>query len=304
VLGASAFALGNVLYDSLLLAVAPAPLWDRLSAAGYALGYVGGALALLFALALWQKGHTPLAFALVGGWWACFSLPLFLWVPEPPPAPQPAWGRWLWVQFGQLREDPQALRFLLAFWLYNDGIGTVIKMAGAYGSELSIPLPHLVGALLLAQLVGVPGTLLWGAWAERAGSKLPILAALGVYVGVLLWSTGIRQPWEFWLLAGLVGLVQGGTQALSRSFFARFVPAGGEASYFAFFDVSGRIAGLMGPALFALATQVSGRVEAGVFLTVGFFLGGGGLLLRVKEPKMKSSPLSLDRQKSSTPPFV
>lgn len=282
VLGASAFALGNVLYDALLLSVAPPGEWDRWSARGYAAGYLGGALALVGSLLFWQRGAQPWAFAWVGGWWLVFSLPLFFWVPEPAGSSESrARVSFLWAK---VRKNQRAVAFLLAYWLYNDGIGTVIKMAGAYGSTLGIPLTHLAGALLLAQAVGVPGTLLLARLAGRVGQKKAILAALAVYLLVALWALGLEEAWEFWVLAGLVGLVQGGAQALSRSLYARFVPPGAEASYFAFYDVSGRMAGLAGPALFAVATQLGGTAAAGVAVTALFFLAGGALLWRVEGP--------------------
>ncbi|MGQ9495970.1 MAG: MFS transporter [Thermoanaerobaculaceae bacterium] len=292
--GASAFALGNVLYDALLLVVASPGEWDRISSAGYAAGYLGGALALVGSVWLWQVGAYTFAFALVGGWWLLFSLPLLLLVPEP----RTAVGLSGWVslrdRFRELKGNRWALRFLGAYWLYNDGISTVIKMAGSYGSHLGIPLGHLVGALLFAQAVGVPSTLLFGRLASRWGAKRLILLALMIYTGVTLWATGIRQVWEFWLLAGLVGSVQGGAQALSRSFFARFVPPGGAAAYFGFFDVSGRLAGLLGPALFALATGITGAPAFGVAVTTCFFLVGGVLLATVPEDcRSEASPQTL-----------
>lgn len=283
VLGASAFALGNVLYDALLLVVAPPEEWDRVSSTGYAAGYLGGALALVGSVWLWQAGAHTFAFTLVGGWWLLFSLPLLLLVPEPRAAVGLAGWASLRDRFRELKGNRWAFRFLGSYWLYNDGISTVIKMAGSYGSHLGIPLGQLVGALLLAQAVGVPSTLLFGELASRWGAKRLILVALVIYTGVTLWATGIRQAWEFWLLAGLVGSVQGGAQALSRSFFARYVPTGGAAAYFGFFDVSGRLAGLLGPALFALATGITGAPAFGVGLTTCFFVAGGVLLATVPE---------------------
>lgn len=284
VLGATAFVLGNVAYDALLLGVAGGEELDRVSAWGYSLGYIGGAAALILALALWRAGHTFLAFALVGAWWALFSLPLLVFVPEPPRGKPRPW-QVLRESIAELKRNRNAFRFLLAFWLYNDGIGTVIKMAGAYGGELGIPLGHLVGALLLAQLVGVPATLAFGWAAQRFGCKRPILWTLAVYVGVALWGARLSQAWEFWVLALAVGLVQGGAQALSRSLFARFVPAGAEAAFFSFFDVSARLAGIAGPATFSLITQLFGSPRAGVLATAAFFLAGAWLLAGVREPK-------------------
>lgn len=283
VLGATAFVLSNVAYDSLLLGVARAEELDRVSAWGYSLGYIGGAVALVLALALWRGGKTFWAFASVGVWWVLFSLPVLAFVPEPPPGnPRPLLV--LRESFGKLKRNRNAFRFLLAFWLYNDGIGTVIKMAGAYGGELGIPLGHLVGALLLAQLVGVPATLAFGWAAGRFGCKKLILLALAVYMAVALWGVRLSQAWEFWVLALAVGLVQGGAQALSRSLFARFVPAGAEAAFFSFLDVSARLAGIAGPAAFSLATQLAGSPRVGVLATTAFFLAGAWLLVGVREP--------------------
>ena len=283
VLGATAFVLGNVAYDSLLVGIALRDELDQVSAWGYSLGYIGGALALILALSLWRGGHTFWAFAAVGVWWAVFSLPLFALVPEPPAGKPRPW-QVLRESFARLKQNPNAFRFLLAYWLYNDGIGTVIKMAGAYGGELGIPLAHLVGALLVAQLVGVPATLAFGWGARRVGCKKLILAALLVYLAVGLWGARLAHAWEFWVLAVAVGLVQGGAQALSRSLFARFVPAGAEAVFFSFFDVSARLAGIAGPAVFSVATQLANSPRAGVLATTAFFLAGGWLLLRVAEP--------------------
>lgn len=291
VLGATAFVLGNVAYDSLLVGVAPPGQLDRVSAWGYSLGYIGGAVALVLSLGLWRGGHTFWAFASVGVWWAVFSLPLLLLVPEPPRGKPRPW-QVLRESFRILKHNPNAFRFLLAFWLYNDGIGTVIKMAGAYGGELGIPLGHLVGALLLTQLVGVPATLAFGWAAQKFGCKKPILLALAVYVGVAFWGASVTQAWEFWVLAVAVGMVQGGAQALSRSLFARFVPAGAEAAFFSFFDLSARLAGVAGPATFSLTTQLAGSPRAGVLATTVFFLGGAWLLTGVREPGDHTGPVS------------
>ncbi|MCS7182261.1 MAG: MFS transporter [Thermoanaerobaculum sp.] len=290
VLAATAFSLANVVYDALLPGVAAPHELHRVSSWAYSLGYLGGGIALVLALLLYRLGWVWGSFALVGAWWACFSWPVLRGVSEPPPNPRGAVWRTLAESWKAIRLHPQAFRFLVAYWLYNDGIGTVIKMAGAYAGDLGIPLVHVVGALLLAQWVGVPATLAFAGAARRWGAKPLILFALGVYLGVGFWGLRLSQPWEFWALAGIVGLVQGGAQALSRSFFARFVPLGSEATFFAFFDVSARLAGVLGPAFFALATQAYATSRAGVAVTAVFFLAGGVLLATVKEPRFAVDP--------------
>jgi len=152
-------------------------------------------------------------------------------------------------------------------------------MAGAYGAEIGIPLGHMLGALLVAQLVGVPATLAFARLARQVGPKAGIEIALAGCVAIAAVGIFMARPWHFWLLAGLVGLVQGGAQALSRSLYARLLPPGREAEYFSFFDVSGRMAGVAGPALFALFTSFGGSGRLGVGSVPIFFIAGA-LLLR------------------------
>ncbi len=286
VVAATGFAGANLFYDALLPSLAPPASWDALSARGYAYGYAGGAvmLVVVIALASWLgEGGLRAGFVLTAGWWAAFTVPLLSRVPEPP------WGgvqrplARLGETWRSARQHRVLWRFLLAYWLYNDAIGTVIKMAGAYGAELGIPLQHLVGALLLAQLVGVPATVAFGRLGQRLGPRRAILLALGGYVVVSLWALVLGEVWHFWALAALVGVVQGGAQALSRSLYARLLPAGREAEFFSFFDVSGRVAGIVGPALFAVATAVAGSGRTGVTLVLALFLAGGWVLTTVRE---------------------
>jgi len=286
VVAASAFAGANIFYDALLPAVGPRESWDELSARGYSYGYLGGGIALAIAAGavLWagERG-LPWAFVVAGVWWAVFTVPVVTKVQEPAPEHR---GR-VWAQlaatFREARGRPVLWRFLLAYWLYNDGIGTIIKMAAAYGAELGIPMPHMLGALLVTQLVGVPATLAFGAAGRRWGPRRGIALALGGYVGITLLGFGMRAAWHFWVLAGLVGLVQGGAQALSRSLYARLVPRGREAELFSFYDLSGRFAGVVGPALFALAAMLTGSARSGVLVVLVTFVGGLWLLHTVPD---------------------
>ena len=287
VVAATGFATANVFYDALLPGLGPPARWDAISARGYAYGYAGGGLALAGAAALAMvggKAAIPWAFLLAAVWWLLFTLPVLRGVREP--AAVGAGGA-----FARLRETarharahPVLWRFLLAYWVYNDGIGTVIKMAGAYGAELGIPLGHMLGALLLTQAVGVPATLAFGRLGARLGAKRGIQAALAGYVAIALLGVFMRGAWPFWLLAGLGGVVPGGAQALSRALYARLLPAGREAEFFSFFDVSGRMAGIAGPALFAVLTTWFGSGRAGVAAVLGFFVLGLWLLSGVDVP--------------------
>ncbi|MFH1177801.1 MAG: MFS transporter [Acidobacteriota bacterium] len=282
VIAATGFMTANLFYDSLLPAVGPVERWDAISARGYAYGHAGGGLVLAIAAALVLArgpGMVRWVLVLVAVWWAVFTVPVVRRVAEPAAAPGERALARLRRTLAEARSRPALWRFLLAYWIYNDGIGTVIKMAGAYGAELGIPLAHMLGALLLAQLVGIPATLAFARLARRVGTKAGIEIALAGYVAIAAVGIFMARPWHFWMLAGLVGLVQGGAQALSRSLYARLLPAGREAEYFSFFDVSGRMAGVAGPALFALLTSLSGSGRLGVGSVLIFFIAGA-LLLR------------------------
>lgn len=286
VVAASGFAGANIFYDALLPAVGSREQWDELSATGYSYGYLGGGIALAVAAALVARmgdRGLPLAFVVAGVWWAVFTLPVLRRVREPAPEHRGKVWAQLFATFREARSRPVLWRFLLAYWLYNDGIGTIIKMAAAYGADLGIPMSHLLGALLATQLVGVPATLAFGAIGRRWGPRRGIVVALGGYVAITLLGFAMSQAWHFWVLAGLVGLVQGGAQALSRSLFARLVPPGREAELFSFYDLSGRFAGVIGPALFALATMLTGSARNGVLVVLVTFMGGLWLLRTVPD---------------------
>jgi UMF1 family MFS transporter len=312
-LGAGLFVLGNVglngsfvFYDSLLPHVAREDELDRVSTAGYALGYLGGGLLLALNLAWIQRpawfglpsgpGLSPaaatlparLAFVSVAAWWLVFSLPLFLRVKEPAAPPGPAGvsaarltARRLLQTFRALREHRQALLMLLAFLIYNDGIGTIIRMATAYGTEIGIGQGELIAAVLLVQFVGVPFAFLFGGLASRLGAKRAILLGLLVYAGISVIGYFMRTAAHFFALALLVGAVQGGTQALSRSLFASLVPRQRSGEFFGFFSVTEKVAGILGPALFAVAIGLAGSSRAAVLSVIAFFVVGALLLLRV-----------------------
>lgn len=292
------FSGGLVFYDALLPHIAAERDMDRVSAAGYALGYLGGGILLLVNL-LWIRhpewiglpdaaSATRFSFVTVGVWWLIFALPLFIRVAEPPRgrnatettrshAVQAAFSR-LGDTLHHARQHPTLLRFLLAYWLYSDGIGTVIKMATIYGAEIGISEGDLVGALLLVQAIGLPCTFAFGALGARIGAKAGIQICLGIYALVCVLGYYMHSAWQFWILASLVGLVQGGSQALSRSLFSRMIPRDRSSEYFGFYSVSEKFAGILGPLVFALVGQWAGSSRMGILALVGFFLGGMFLL--------------------------
>jgi UMF1 family MFS transporter len=294
-----------VFYDSLLPHIARPHEIDRVSTAGYAIGYLGGGLLLALQLA-WitypesfglpaadaadpraRTLPTRLAFVSVAVWWAAFTLPLLRRVAEPPAVGGAASLGAAVVEAGaRLRRTAHALRahrsallLLLAFLVYNDGVQTIVKMASIYGTEIGIGRSALIAAILLVQFVGIPCTLAFGALAARFGAKRTLYVTLAFYAGIAVFAYFMRTAAHFFVLAIAVGLVQGGCQALSRSLFASLVPRHRSSEFFGFFAVAEKFAGILGPALFATAIQLTGSSRTAIVSVVVFFVAGA-LLLR------------------------
>jgi UMF1 family MFS transporter len=294
-----------VCYEALLPHVAGPGEMDRVSTAGYALGYVGGGL-LLLANLLWIQqpawfglptdSTVParLAFVSVAVWWLAFSIPLLRTVPEPPrllESDERAGRSPLVAPFSRLKETFQALRqykqaalLLLAFLVYNDGIQTIIKMATAYGTEIGIERGTLIAAILLVQFVGIPFAFAFGALAQRIGAKTAVLLGLAAYAGISILGYQMRTGRDFLVLALLVGTVQGGTQALSRSLFASMIPLHKSGEFFGFWSVVEKFAGILGPVVFAVSIQLAGSSRNAILSVIAFFVVGGALLLFVDVP--------------------
>jgi UMF1 family MFS transporter len=182
-----------------------------------------------------------------------------------------------------IRRYRELATFIAAFWLYNDGIGTIIKMATIYGTEIGIGQTDLIGALLLTQFIGIPFSLLFGKLAKRTGTKRSIYIALAVYTVISILGYFMTEAWHFWVLAAMVGLVQGGSQALSRSLFGVMVPKAKTAEFYGFYDISSKFAGIVGPAVFALVGQITGSSRLSILSLVVFFVVGMLILTRVNE---------------------
>jgi UMF1 family MFS transporter len=298
-----------VFYEALLPHIAGPGEIDRVSTAGYAIGYLGGGVLLALNLAWIQlpglfglpsgpglddsEATLParLAFLSVAAWWGLFSVPLFRKVPEPPARIEPderagespvraALVR-LGETFRELRSFRQAFLMLLAFLIYNDGIQTIIKMATAYGTEIGIGQSALIGAILLVQFVGIPCTFLFGAVAGRIGPKRAIFLGLLAYTVISILGYFMTTATHFFVLAGLVGVVQGGTQALSRSVFASMIPQHKSGEFFGFFSIFEKFAGIFGPLIFAGTIAVTGSSRNAILSVIGFFAVGAALLALV-----------------------
>lgn len=296
-------------YEALLPHIANEKEIDRVSTAGYALGYVGGGLLLALNL-LWIQqpalfglpsgdGLTPeeaslparLAFVSVGVWWLLFSLPLFKRVPEPARIieadEQPGLSamRVAFTRLGEtlreLRGYKQAFLMMLAFTIYNDGIQTIIKMASVYGTEIGIGQSDLITAILLVQFIGIPCAFAFGALAGRIGAKRSVFIGLAVYTGICIFAYTMTSAREFYILAVLVGLVQGGTQALSRSLFATLIPKHKSGEFFGFFSVFEKFGGILGPLVFAVVINRFQSSQLAILSVIVFFVVGGLILTTV-----------------------
>jgi UMF1 family MFS transporter len=295
-----------VFYEALLPHIARPHEIDRVSTAGYAVGYIGGGILLALNLAWIQKPawfglpsgpgldeHAAtlparLAFLSVAAWWLLFSIPLFRRVPEPPArlesderageSPVRAAFVRLGETFRELRGYRQAFLMLLAFLIYNDGIQTIIKMATAYGTELGIGQSALIGAILLVQFVGIPCSFLFGMLAGRIGAKRALFLGLLIYTVISVLGFYMKTAAHFYMLAGLVGMVQGGTQALSRSLFASMIPHHKSGEFFGFFSVFEKFAGIFGPLIFAGTIAATGSSRNAILSVIAFFAVGAAIL--------------------------
>jgi MFS transporter, UMF1 family len=232
-----------------------------------------------------------ISFVTVAVWWAVFTVPLLRNVPEPPASgekragvnPVAAGFQRLSRTFHEIRHYRELFIFLIAFWVYNDGIGTIINMATIYGAEIGIDSTALIGALLLTQLVGVPFAFGFGWLAKRLGTKRSIYLGLSVYALISIAAYFMTTAIHFWMLAFMVGTVQGGSQALSRSLFGAMSPKTKTAEFFGFYGMSSRFAGIFGPFLFAFVGQMTGSSRLSIVALVIFFIVGALLLSRVNE---------------------
>jgi MFS transporter, UMF1 family len=322
-LGISLFMLANmglmgsfVMYESLLPHIAANDEMDRVSTAGYSLGYLGGGILLALNLA-WilapgafglpagddlapAQATLPvrLAFLSVSVWWLAFSIPLFRHVAEPRVSPAAARHagahpvvaalRRLRETFRELRGYRDAFLMLFAFFIYSDAIGAIIRMATGYGATLGIDRDAMIAAILLTQLVGFPCAIAFGVAATRFGTRPLIYLGIAVYAVISVLGFLMTNATHFLILAGLVGTVQGGTQALSRSLFATLVPRHRSGEFFGFFGVIERFSGLMGITVMWIAGLLTGSPRYGILALILFFIAGGVLLHRVDIPGGRS----------------
>lgn len=282
---------GNIFYDALIVSVAPRSRYDAVSALGFGLGYLGGGL--LFSLCVLMSlypdffgfKHTTqavrLSFLMVAIWWALFSVPIFVTVTGPVSTRRHRAGivmgglHQLRNTFRHIRQLRTVGLFLLAYWLYIDGVDTIVRMAIDYGRALGFGREELIVALLITQFVGFPAAIIFGHLGEWLGTKAGIFIALGVYIIATLWGSLMAAPWEFYGLAVTIGLVQGGIQSLSRAYYARLIPVDKTAEFFGFYNMLGKFAAVLGPIMVGWVGILSGNPRIGILSILVLFILGG-----------------------------
>lgn len=295
------FAGANIFYDGLIVDVSPPGRFDFISAFGYALGYLGGGLLFLINVLMYLKPElfglkdsttaVLASFLTVSAWWALFSIPLFKNVRETqgerPAKDAVRKGLKVFAHTLQnLKHLKPLLLFLLAYLFYIDGINTIMKMAVDYGLAIGLESSHLITAILIVQFVSFPAAILFGLLGQKIGPKKGIYIGLLVYVFVTIEGYFMRTATEFYLVAAMIGLVQGGVQSLSRSYYARMIPKGQSAEFFGFYNMLGKFSAIVGPLLVGSVSLWTGNARLSILVVLIFFVVGGALLAFTKEQEL------------------
>ncbi len=288
----------NIFYDSLLPSVAPKEKVNYVSSLGFALGYIGGGLLFLVNVLMYLNPHwfgiadaseaIKLSFLSVAVWWGVFTIPLMLFVPEPTISDSISLSKAVVEGYLQMIATLKHIRklkvigtFLIAYWLYIDGVDTIIRMAVKIGSSLGFEAGDLITALLMVQFIAFPAALVYNWFASKIGTKKAVMIAIGGYAIVTLLAYFMTNKNHFFLLAALIGIFQGGIQALSRSLYTRLVPKGKEGEFFGFYNMLGKFAAVIGPVLIGWVSLATGNVRNGILSILILFIGGAYLLNKV-----------------------
>lgn len=294
ILGTLGFSGSCIYYDSFLLDVTDVSRMDRVSSVGYGLGYIGGStIPLVVSLALIQFGDkigiptmlaTKISFVLTAVWWFVFSIPMLRNVrqkhaiePEKDMFAQTL--RNMRATLSMIIRNKAVFFFLIAYFFYIDGVGTIIHMATVFGSSCGLDSMDLMVVLLVVQIVAFPFAILYGRLAGKFGPRKMILFGIATYIVVCMLGYNLQEMKDFLMLAVLVGTAQGGIQALSRSFYGKLVPADQASEYFGFFDVFGKFSAVIGPALFGLVAQITGVTNYGALAVMAMFIVGGAVFV-------------------------
>lgn len=300
ILATVGFSGSLIFYDSLLPAVASEKKVDFVSSLGYGMGYIGGGTLFLVNVLMYlnpswfgfvdEVAAIKAAFVSVGIWWAVFTIPLIVFVKEPRYAHAKRSKkairdglRQFAITFKAIRDLKVVGIFLLAYWFYIDGVDTIIRMAVDYGTAIGFPASSLIVALLITQFVAFPSAIAYNLLGKRIGVKRALLVAIVAYCFIAILGFFMSEIWHFYALACIIGLFQGGIQALSRSYYTRLIPTEFSAEFFGFYNMLGKFAAIIGPVLIGVVTLVSGSNRLGILSIIVLFITGGILLLKVNE---------------------
>ncbi|MEC0404584.1 MFS transporter [Bacillus velezensis] len=286
------FAGSNVFYDAFLVDVAAKERMNMVSARGFGLGYIGSTIPFLLSIAVILSAQAEviplsaqaagrIAFLITAAWWGLFSIPLLLRVRQRYYIEREP--RLVLSSFIRLAGTLALFLFLLAYFFYIDGVGTIITMSTSYGADLGISAANLLIVLFVTQVVAAPFSILYGRLAERFKGKTMLYAGIGVYMIVCTYAYFMDSAFDFWVLAMLVATSQGGIQALSRSYFAKLVPKQNANEFFGFYNIFGKFASIIGPLLIAVTAQLTGNSSAAVFSLILLFVIGIAILAFVPE---------------------
>lgn len=297
VLTSVGFAGANIFYDAFLVDVTTENRMNRISANGYALGYIGSCIPFIIAIAIIIMAQqdiislsvtiaSQLGFAITGLWWGLFTIPMLkhvnqVYYVERVPNPVSMSFKRLFETMKNIKAYRAVFLFLIAYFFYIDGVHTIIKMATAYGSDLGIDSTTLLIVLFVTQVVAAPAAFLFGKLGEKYTEKSMIFVGIIIYSIICIYAYFMKTALDFWILAMVVGCVQGGVQALSRSYYAKLIPKESSNEFFGFYNVFGKFAAIAGPLLVGVTAQVTGNTNSGVFSLVILFIIGGALLMRV-----------------------
>ena len=298
------FSGGNIFYDSLIVSVSKSDQRNKVSSLGFSMGYLGGGLlfvvnVLMYLNPAWfglssEIEAILLSFLSVAIWWTIFSLPLFINVEEESNNKiSRGFFRTITEAFNEVASTLREVKkhkkialFLLAYWLYIDGVDTIIRMATAYGSDIGLSTSSMIIALLITQFIGFPSTLVFGVYADKSGFKKILTIGISIYICITFYATNMSTALEFYILAVTVGLVQGGIQAISRSFFSTLIPKNKEAQFFGFYNLVGKSAVFLGPVLVSWVALIFGNPRYGIFSLLFLFVPGLVLLWMVPDKEL------------------